>query len=186
VSGQPFGDYYREIYGRGLGGETPSIPVDWAALEERAEAAMEPRAAGYVYAGAGTGATMKANRAAFDRVRIVPRMLRDIADRDLQIELFGRRLPAPLGLAPIGVHGIIHPEGELATARAAASIGLPLVVSSAASRTIEEIAEAGGGGPRWFQLYWPNDDGLARSFVRRAESSGYEAILVTVDTFIPG
>jgi lactate 2-monooxygenase len=182
----PFGDYYREIYGRGLAGETPSIPVDWAELEEAAERAMEPRSAGYVYAGAGTGATMRANREAFERVRIVPRMLRDVAGRDLSVDLLGRRLPAPLLLAPIGVQGIVHPDGEEATARAAAELGLPLIVSSAATRTVEQIGEAGGDGPRWYQLYWPNDDGLAASLVGRAEAAGYEAIVVTVDTFIPG
>jgi isopentenyl diphosphate isomerase/L-lactate dehydrogenase-like FMN-dependent dehydrogenase len=186
VTEPPFGDYYREIYARGLAGETPSIPVDWAELEAAAEAAMDPRAAAYVYATAGTGATMRANRAAFERLRIVPRMLRDVADRDLSVELLGRRLPAPVGLAPIGVHGIVHPDGEVATARAAATVGLPLIASSAATRTIEEIAEAAGEAPRWFQLYWPNDDGLARSLVRRAEAAGYEAIVVTVDTYIPG
>jgi isopentenyl diphosphate isomerase/L-lactate dehydrogenase-like FMN-dependent dehydrogenase len=186
VSDAPFGDYYRGIYARGLAGETPSIPVDWAELEARAEAEMEPRAAGYVFAGAGTGATMRANREAFERVRIVPRMLRDVTDRDLSVELFGRRLPAPVGLAPIGVQGIVHPDGELGTARAAATLGVPFVASSAATCTLEEIAEAGGEGPRWFQLYWPNDDALARSFVERAENAGYEAIVVTVDTFIPG
>jgi isopentenyl diphosphate isomerase/L-lactate dehydrogenase-like FMN-dependent dehydrogenase len=182
----PFGDYYREIYARGLGGETPTIPVDWGELEARAEEAMEDRSAAYVYAGAGTGSTMRANREAFERVRIVPRMLRDVADRDLSVELFGRRLPAPLLLAPIGVHGIVHDEGEEATARAAAGLGLPLIVSSAATRTVEQIAEAGGDGPRWYQLYWPNDDDLAASLVGRAEAAGYEAIVVTVDTYIPG
>jgi lactate 2-monooxygenase len=188
VSGAPapFGDYYREIYARGLGGETPTVPIDWAELEAAAEAAMEPRAAGYIYAGAGTGATMRANREAFERLRIVPRMLRDVSHRDLSVELLGRRLPAPLLLAPIGVQGIVHADGELATARAAADLGLPLVVSSAATRTVEEIAEAGGDGPRWYQLYWPNDDELAASLVRRAEEAGYEAIVITVDTFIPG
>jgi lactate 2-monooxygenase len=186
VSEAPFGDYYRLIYARGLAGETPSIPVDWGELEGRAEAAMEQRAAAYVFAGAGTGATMRANRAAFERVRIVPRMLRDVSERDLSVELLGRRLPAPVVLAPIGVQGIVHPEAELATARAAASLGLPLIASSAATRTLEEIAEAGGDGPRWFQLYWPNDDALARSLVERAERAGYDAIVVTVDTFIPG
>jgi lactate 2-monooxygenase len=185
-AGAPFGDYYRGIYARGLAGETPSVPVDWDELEARAEETMDPRAAAYVYAAAGTGATMRANRAAFERVRIVPRMLRDVAERDLGIDLLGRRLPAPVLLAPIGVHGIVHDDGELATARAAAAVGLPLVVSSAATHTLEDVAEAGGEAPRWFQLYWPNDDGLARSLVERAERASYEAIVVTVDTFIPG
>jgi len=182
----PFGDYYREIYARGLGGEMPTMPIDWAELEAAAQEAMEPRAAGYIYAGAGGGATMRANREAFERLRIVPRMLRDVSRRDLSIELLGHHLPAPLLLAPIGVQGIVHDEGELATARAAAGLGLPLIVSSAATRTVEEIAEACGDGPRWYQLYWPNDDELAASLVGRAENAGYAAIVITVDTFIPG
>ncbi len=179
-----FGDYYREIYMRGLAGETPSIPVDWAELERRAEEAMEPRAAAYVFAGAGTGETIRANREAFRRRRIVPRMLRDVGERDLSTKVLDTGMPAPVLLAPIGVQTIVHPDGELATARAAAELGLTLVVSSAAAHTLEQIAEV--GGPRWFQLYWPNDPELAESFVGRAEAAGYQAIVVTVDTFIPG
>jgi isopentenyl diphosphate isomerase/L-lactate dehydrogenase-like FMN-dependent dehydrogenase len=183
---QPFGDYYREIYLRGLAGETPSLPVSWEELERRAEEAMEPRTASYVYAGAGSGETMRANREAFRRHRIVPRMLRDVAERNLATSLLGTELPAPVLLAPIGVQTIVHPDGELASARAAAAVGLPMVASSASAHTLEEIAEAGGGTPRWYQLYWPNDPELAESLVRRAEAAGYGAIVITVDTFIPG
>ncbi|MDX6662960.1 MAG: lactate 2-monooxygenase, partial [Solirubrobacterales bacterium] len=182
----PFGDYYREIYGRGLAGETPSIPVAWDELERQAEEAMEPRSAGYVYAGAGSGDTMRANLEAFRRWRIVPRMLRDVSERSLATSLLGAQLPAPLALAPIGAQSLVHEEGELAAARAAATLGLPFIASSAAAHTLEQIAEAGGEGPRWFQLYWPNDPELAESFVRRAEAAGYAAIVLTVDTFIPG
>ncbi len=184
--GPQFADYYREIYMRGLAGETPKLPVSWAELERAAEQAMDPRAAAYVFAGAGTEDTMRANREAFRRWRIVPRMLRDVAERNLAVEVAGTPMPAPVLLAPIGVHSIVHAGAELATARAAAGVGLPLVASSAASRTLEEIAEAGGEAPRWFQLYWPNDPELAASFVRRAEAAGYSAIVLTVDTFIPG
>ncbi|MDX6651727.1 MAG: lactate 2-monooxygenase [Solirubrobacterales bacterium] len=182
----PFGDYYREIYGRGLAGETPSIPVAWDELERQAEEAMEPRSAGYVYAGAGSGDTMRANLEAFRRWRIVPRMLRDVSERSLATSLLGAQLPAPLALAPIGAQSLVHEEGELAAARAAATLGLPFIASSAAAHTLEQIAEAGGEGPRWFQLYWPNDPELAESFVHRAEAAGYGAIVLTVDTFIPG
>lgn len=181
-----FADYYREIYARGLGGETPSIPVSIAELERRAEAAMDPATANYVFAVAGSELTMRANREAFERRPIVPRMLRDVGARDLSVELFGAKLPAPLALAPIGVQGAVHEDGELATARAAATLGLPMIASTASHFTLEEIAAAGGEGPRWFQLYWPNDRALMESFVRRAEAAGYGAILVTVDTFIPG
>jgi lactate 2-monooxygenase len=179
-------DYYREIYLRGLGGEMPPVPVAVAELEERAVAAMGPRAANYVGAGAGTEDTIRANAEAFRRRRIVPRMLRDVSRRDLSTTLLGTEMAAPLLLAPIGVQKILHPEGELATARAAAAVGVPMIASTASHFSLEAIAEAAGEGPRWFQLYWPNDAALARSFVERAEAAGYGAIVLTVDTFIPG
>jgi L-lactate dehydrogenase (cytochrome) len=180
-------DYYREIYLRGLGGETPAVPVAVAELEERAVAAMEPKAASYVCAGAGSEATMAANREAFARRQIVPRMLRDVSSRDLSTTVLGTAMPAPLLLAPIGVQKVLHEDGELATARAAAAVGVPMIASTASHYSLEEIAEAGGAeAARWFQLYWPNDPELARSFVERAERSGYEAVVLTVDTFIPG
>ena len=181
-----FADYYREIYIRGLGGEPPAIPVSVEELEERAREAMEERAANYVFAGAGAERTMAANRAAFERHHIVPRMLRDVATRDLSTELLGTPMPAPLLLAPIGVQKVLHEDGELATARAAAALGLPMIASTNSHFTLEEIAAAGGDAPRWFQLYWPNDRDLAESFVKRAEAAGYAAIVLTVDTFIPG
>jgi L-lactate dehydrogenase (cytochrome) len=181
-----FADYYREIYARGLGGETPSIPVAVEEQERRAHEAMDERAANYVFAGAGAEHTMRANRDAFERHRIVPRMLRDVAERDLSTEVLGTAMPAPLMLAPIGVQKVVHDEGELATARAAAEVGLPMVASTASHFSLEEIAKASGDSPRWFQLYWPNDRSLAESFVSRAEAAGYGAIVLTVDTFVPG
>ena len=179
-------DHYREIYLRGLGGETPSIPVAVAELERRAVEAMEPKAANYVGAGAGSEDTMRANADAFRRRRIVPRMLRDVAARDLSTTVLGTAMPAPLMLAPIGVQKVVHPDGELASARAAATLGTPMIVSTNSHFSLEEIAAAGGQAPRWFQLYWPNDARLARSFVERAERAGYGAIVLTVDTFVPG
>ncbi len=180
-------DYYREIYLRGLGGETPAIPVSIAELERQAVAAMEPRAANYVGAGAGSEDTIRANAEAFRRHRIVPRMLRDVAVRDLSTTVLGTAMPAPLMLAPIGVQKVVHDDGELATARAAAAVGTPMIVSTASHFSLEEIAAAGGGGaPRWFQLYWATDRELVESFLARAERAGYGAIVVTVDTFVPG
>ena len=181
-----FADYYREIYARGLGGETPSIPVPVAELERLAAEAMDERAANYVFAGAGSEGTMDVNRDAFRRHRIVPRMLRDVAKRDPSTTILGTAMPAPLLLAPIGVQKVVHEEGELATARAAATLGLPLIASTASHFTLEEIAAAGGDAPRWFQLYWPNDRDLAASLVSRAETASYGAIVLTVDTFVPG
>jgi isopentenyl diphosphate isomerase/L-lactate dehydrogenase-like FMN-dependent dehydrogenase len=181
-----FADYYREIYLRGLGGETPSVPVAIAELERRAVEAMEPRTAAYVGAGAGSEETIRANAEAFRRRQIVPRMLRDVSARDLSTTVLGTATPAPLLLAPIGVQKIVHPDGELASARAAAAVGVPMIASTASHFTLEEIAAAGGEAPRWFQLYWANDRELVRSFLRRAEAAGYSAIVLTVDTFIPG
>ncbi|HVY97431.1 MAG TPA: alpha-hydroxy-acid oxidizing protein [Solirubrobacterales bacterium] len=182
-----FADHYREIYMLGLGGQRPTVPVSVAELERAAVAAMEPKAANYVGAGAGSEDTIRANAEAFRRHRIVPRMLRDVSERDLSTSLLGTAMPAPLLLAPIGVQKVLHEEGELATARAAAAVGVPMIASTASHFTLEEIAEAGGPeAPRWFQLYWANDRDIVASFVGRAERAGYGAIVLTVDTFIPG
>ncbi len=182
-----FADHYREIYLRGLSGETPAVPVSIAELERAATAAMEPRAANYVGAGAGNEDTIRANAEAFCAHRIVPRMLRDVSRRDLSTTVLGTAMPAPLMLAPIGVQKVLHTDGELATARAAAAVGTPMIASTASHFTLEEIAAAGGAdAPRWFQLYWADDRELVESFVGRAERAGYGAIVVTVDTFIPG
>jgi lactate 2-monooxygenase len=181
-----FGDYFREIYAYGLMGKEPAIPVSVAELEEAAAEAMDDRAAAYVFAGAGGEDTIRANLEAFRRWRIVPRMMRDVAERDLSRTVLGTAMPAPVMLAPIGIHKIVHEGGEPVTARAAARVGLPLIASTASHSTLEEIAAASGEGPRWFQLYWPNDDEIAASFVRRAEAAGFGAIVLTVDTFIFG
>ncbi len=183
---EQFGDHYRSIYLAGAGGETPTLPVDWRELATRAEAALDERAAGYVFGSAGGGGTDRANRAALDSRRIVPRMLRDVAVRDLRTSPFGVEWPAPLGLAPIGVQTIVHPAGELASARGAARVGVPVTVGTVAGHTIEAIAAELGDSPRLFQLYWPNDPELAESFVGRAEAAGYEALVVTVDNAFPG
>ncbi|KWX01503.1 alpha-hydroxy-acid oxidizing enzyme [Carbonactinospora thermoautotrophica] len=179
-----FGAYQYEIYLGGLSGQVPPITTDLSALAEIARDRMEPTAYGYVAGGAGTGATMRANRAAFDRWRIVPRMLRDVTVRDLSRTVLGTRMPAPVLLAPVGVLSVVHPEGELAVARAAASLGLPLVHSTVASYPMEEVAQAAGDAPRWYQLYWPRDREVAVSFLERAERAGYEALVVTLDTFL--
>jgi lactate 2-monooxygenase len=156
-----------------------------AELAAAAREAVEPRAADYVAGGAGTEDTMRANEAAFRRWRIVPRMLRDVGSRDLSTSVLGTPMPAPVGLAPIGVPAIVHPEGELAVARAASAVGLPLAVSTIAARPLEEVALA-APGPKWFQLYWPADRDICTSLLSRAEAAGYRAIVVTLDTFLPG
>jgi isopentenyl diphosphate isomerase/L-lactate dehydrogenase-like FMN-dependent dehydrogenase len=178
-----FGGYQNEIYLQGLGGAKPAFSTDLTALEESATEVLTPEALGYVAGGAGSGATMRANRAAFDRWKIVPRMLTDATERDLSITLFGAELPAPVLLAPVGVQSIVHPDGELATARAAAALGVPMILSTASAHTIEEVAEASGTGPRWFQLYWPADPDLCASILGRARKEGYSTLVVTLDTW---
>jgi lactate 2-monooxygenase len=174
--------YQYEIYLGGLAEQTPELPITYDALEARAREELDDRAFGYVAGGAGREQTVRANAEAFERWRIVPRMMRDVAQRDTRTTVLGTALPAPLLLAPIGVQSIIHAEAEVATAQGAAAVEVPVVLSTASSRTIEEVAEAMGDVPRWYQLYWPDDRGLAASFVSRAEAAGYTAIVVTLDT----
>ncbi|SFO89312.1 FMN-dependent dehydrogenase, includes L-lactate dehydrogenase and type II isopentenyl diphosphate isomerase [Amycolatopsis arida] len=178
-----FGGYQNEIYLQGLGGAVPPFTTDPTKLEDSARELMDPGPFGYVAGAAGSGATARANRAAFDRWRIVPRMLAEATDRDLSTTVLGTPMPAPVALAPVGVQSIVHPDAERATARAAAALGLPFVLSTAASSTIEEVAAAGGDGPRWFQLYWPTDPDVCASILDRAKQAGYTALVVTLDTW---
>jgi lactate 2-monooxygenase len=175
-----------DIYLAGVRGQKPRVPQNAAGLERRAQRAMSKEGFAYIAGGAGLETTMKANRAAFERVRIVPRMLRGPATRNLEVELFGRTLPAPLLLAPIGVLEMAHRDADVAVARAAAAEGVPMIFSSQASRPLEECASAMGDAPRWFQLYMSTSDELVRSFVSRAERAGCEAIVVTLDTTMLG
>jgi lactate 2-monooxygenase len=175
-----------EVYVAGVSGQKPLIPVDVRVLEEDARRAMPPEAYAYVAGGAGNESTLRDNRAAFERWRIVPRMLRDVSERDVSVELFGRTLPAPLLVAPIGVLELAHPDADAAVARAAAAAGVPMVFSSQASVSMEECARAMGAAPRWFQLYWSRSDALVESFAARAEACGCEAIVVTLDTTMLG
>ena len=177
-------DFQYEIYLNGLSDVLPSLPTDLTRLEALAREKLAKEPYGYVAGSAGTGATARANREAFERWRIVPRMLRDVGTRDMSVELFGHTLPAPVLLGPVGVLKILHPDGELAVARAAAALGVPMVLSTAASHTIEEVAAAAQDGPRWFQLYWPKSRDLAVSFLDRAKAAGYSALVVTLDTFM--
>lgn len=176
----------RAIYVAGVGGHRPAVPVAQAELERAAQSAMSVESWAYVAGGAGRESTMDANRAAFERHRIVPRVLRDVEKRDLSIELFGRRLPSPLVLCPIGALEIVHREADLAVAKAAAAMCVPYIFSNQASVPMEVCAEAMGDAPRWFQLYWSKSNELVASFVRRAEACGCSAIVLTLDTTMLG
>jgi lactate 2-monooxygenase len=175
----------QQIYTFGLTGNALSVPVSLSLLEQKAKELLSPPAFDYVAGGASGEDTMRANREAFYRWRIVPRMLRDVSHRDLSVELLGAQLPAPVILGPVGVQGILHGEGELASARGAASLGLPFTLSTASSRSIEEVARAAdgvGNSLRWFQLYWGKNPDLTASMLQRAERAGYKALVVTLDT----
>jgi lactate 2-monooxygenase len=171
-----------DVYQKGLLGRKPPFPVQLEVLERRARQKLSREAYDYVAGGAGGESTMRANLRAFDGWQIVPRHMRAIAERDLRVNVFGQALSVPFLLAPIGVQGIIHPEGEVAVARAAASLNVPVVLSTASSKTIEEVASAMNNSPRWFQLYWPKDPELAKGFIKRAEAVSYSALVVTLDT----
>jgi L-lactate dehydrogenase (cytochrome) len=163
--------------------EWPVGPEDW---EAAAEAKIDPGAFAYIAGGAGGEATVRANVEAFERRKLRPRMLAGNTVRDLSVDVLGTRAASPVFLAPVGVLTIAHPEGEVAAARAAAATGTPYVLSSAASSSIEQIAEAMGDATRWFQLYWVNDRDIAASFVARAQAARYSAIVVTLDTSVLG
>jgi len=175
-----------EVYVGGARGVYPHVPVSFARLEEEARKAMSPEGYAYVAGGAGTEETMRENRAAFERWRIVPRMLRDVSTRDTAVDVLGTRMSSPFALCPIGVLEMAHRGADVAVARAAAAEGIPFVFSNQASRPMEETARAMGDAPRWFQLYWSTSNELVASLVSRAESCGCSAIVLTLDTTMLG
>lgn len=174
------------IYLRGLGGMTPQIPTHFTALEALARTKLSPEAWAYTAGGAGLETAMDANRAAFNRFPIAPRMLGGAAQRDIGCEIFGVKVAAPILSSPIGVLEMMHPDADLAVARAMARLNFPMIISSQASFPMEKIAEANGDGPRFYQLYWGKSDAIAESFVKRAEACGCKAIFITLDTTILG
>ncbi|MFC1431885.1 alpha-hydroxy-acid oxidizing protein [Streptacidiphilus sp. N1-3] len=183
-----FGDYQTEIYFNGLFGVQPTLPMTFAELEARAEAVLPPSVASYVAGGAGDEFTQRANVRAFERWGLVPRMMVGAAQRDLTVDLFGMTLPSPLFMAPIGVIGLCAQDGhgDLATARAAARTGVPMVASTLSMDPMEDVAGEFGDTPGFFQLYTPTDRKLAESLVHRAEAAGFRGIVVTLDTWITG
>lgn len=157
----------------------PVILEDW---EKLAREKLEDGPYYYIAGGAGGEHTIRENLKAFTGVKIIPRMLQDVDKRDLSINLFGEIFPSPVLHAPIGVQSIIHKDGEIGSALACAELGVPYIASSASTVPMEKIAEAMGDAPRWFQLYWSRDPDITASFLKRAEASGYSAIVVTLDT----
>ncbi len=175
-------DAQSTIYRDGASGRTPLVPTGWTALEAAARRSMSREAWAYVAGSAGTESTAAANHAAFERWRIVPRVLRDVAERDLSVELLGHRYATPLLASPVGVIGLMHRDSDAGVARAAASVGVPYILSTQASTPMEATAAAMGGAPFWYQLYWSSSRDVVASMVGRAEAAGAQAIVVTLDT----
>lgn len=177
-------DYQREIYG--TLGTRPAYSTDPLVLEATAKEVMTTRAWGYIDGSAALGLTYKHNREAFARYPLIPRMLRDVTQRSTRVTLFGKEYDSPILAAPIGVQGIAHGDGEIATAKACKAQNVPMILSTAATRTIEQAAEANGNGERWYQLYWPRTDAVTVSLLQRAKAAGYTTLVVTLDTFTLG
>ena len=183
-----YGDYQNEIYLKGLRGVKPKLPVDFKSLEEKAGAALPPSVISYVQGGCGDERTQEFNVAAFQRWGLIPRMMVDASQRDLSVDLFGMKLPTPLFMSPIGVIGLCAQDGrgDIATARAAARTGVPMVASTLSCDPLETVARELGATPGLFQLYTPRDVAVAESLVHRAEAAGFKGIVVTLDTWVTG
>jgi len=176
----------REIYLNGFAGIKSSIPISFQDLEDAARRKLSAPAYAYIGGGAGNESTMRANTHSFEKIKIIPRMLRNVSVRDTSVTLFGQKIPSPVLLAPIGVLELAHRDADLAVAKAAAAVGVPYIFSNQASRPMEEVSSCMGASPRWFQLYWSKSNELVKSFVQRAEKCGCSAIVVTLDTTLLG
>jgi lactate 2-monooxygenase len=179
-------DWQKEIYLNGFSGQRPTIPIGSHLLESAASQMMTPEAFAYIAGGAGNELTMNNNLSAFKNINIVPRMLKNVGERDTSIELFGKKMPSPFLLSPIGVLELVHRDADVAVARAAAQLDVPYIFSNQASKTMEECSAVMENSPRWFQLYWSRSNELIKSFLYRAEQSGCTAIVLTLDTTMLG
>lgn len=135
----------------------------------------------YIAGGSGDEVTLRGDRAAYDRLRLRPRVLVDVSHCELSTTLLGRPVAFPVGVAPMAYHRLVHPEGETATVRAAGEVGALTIASTFASKTLEETARA-ATGPLWLQVYVLRRREITESLVRRAEAAGYRALVITVDT----
>lgn len=170
-----------------IASKDPLTIINLTLLEEQAKARMTDFAYAFVSGGAGDEWTLRENRRAFDDFPIMTRRLTGISARtiDVRTTLLGTELPSPIMVAPMGVHGLVHQQGEVATAAGAGAAGALYQSSGASNRTLEDIAKA-TPGPKWFQLYFNNDVGITRSILQRATAAGYTAIVLTVDALGPG
>ncbi|GMN03951.1 alpha-hydroxy-acid oxidizing protein [Erythrobacter sp. MTPC3] len=185
---QNYGGMQNEIYNAGLQGTLPSFPVDFATLEKRAHEALGPMLTNYVAGGCGDEHTQDTNASAFHHWGMIPRMMVDCTERDLSIELFGHTLPSPLFMAPIGLNGEATQDrhGDMAAAKASAMTGVPFCASTLSNDPLEDVKEACGDTPAFFQLYTPRNREFAESLIARAEKAGYSALVVTLDTWVTG
>jgi 4-hydroxymandelate oxidase len=160
--------------------------VTLADFEPLARLSMEPAAFDYVAGGAWDEITLAENEAAWRRFRLRPRVLVDVSQVRTQSTLLGTPVSMPVAVAPMAVHGIAHPDGEIATAAGAAAAGVPFTLSTMSSRSIEDVARAAPDGVRWFQLYTQAEPARTRELVERAAAAGYRAIVLTVDLPVLG
>ena len=163
-----------------------ALPLTVAEYEPLARSRVEPGAWDYQAGGAGDELSLAENLAAWDRIRLRPRVLVDVSSRDLRTSAFGVALEHPIIVAPTAAHQLSHADAERASARGAAAVGALFTLSTIASVPMEEVAAVAPGAPRWFQLYAPSDRGACRALVDRAVAAGYGAIAVTVDLPLPG
>jgi isopentenyl diphosphate isomerase/L-lactate dehydrogenase-like FMN-dependent dehydrogenase len=154
-------------------------PINVVSYEALAQARMEPSAWDYYQSGSNDEITLRANRAAFERIRLRPHILVDVSVCDTRTAVLGSSVSMPVLVAPTAFHCLAHPEGECATARAAGQAGVVMVASTSATRSLEEIA-AEASGPLWFQLY-VHDHAETERLIHRAEAAGYRALVLTVD-----
>lgn len=178
-----FAQYQRENFWKSNDGEVSPFNTEPNKLEERAKERLSEGGWYYASSNAGESLTHLANRQAFYRHKIIPRMLVDTNKRDTAHEIWGHKVAAPVGFAPIGINKIYNPLGELPVAKVAEELNLPYCLSTAGSQPIEDVGKANGSGTRFFQLYMPHDDGLTVSLLKRAVESGFTACILTVDTW---
>ncbi|PCG94311.1 hypothetical protein PENOC_083370 [Penicillium occitanis (nom. inval.)] len=178
--------YQREQFWKVNNGATPPFNTHPKALEAKAKEKLSLGGWYYASSNAGLSTTHAVNRQAFNRHRIIPRMLVDTNLRDTTTEIWGHKVSAPIGFAPIGINAIYNHEAEKPVAKVAGELNLPYCLSTAGSTPIEQVGAAndsGGNGPRFFQLYMPHDDELTLSLLNRAWKSGFDALILTTDTW---
>jgi 4-hydroxymandelate oxidase len=160
--------------------------ADFDALEDRARETLTPGAFAFAAGGADDEITLADNVAAWRRLRLRPRMLRDITAIDTSVSVLGQRIAMPLMVAPTGRHRLFHPEGERATARGAAGASVPYVMATTATVSIEEVAAERSSAPQWFQLYLPHERAVTEGLVDRVAAAGFGAVVLTVDQPVYG